>query len=206
MIEKPHAIFFDLGMVLVRFDWEITITRIALRNGGDKSSIREFLATPRHDAFERGELSSEEFFQFGREQTQFPGTLDEFRAAWCEIFEEILSSIRVVRELAPEFPLYLISNTNPWHAAYLEKRFDWMNLFRQRFYSCHIGFRKPDPRIYEWALARAGVPAARALFIDDREDNLTGAREVGMQIIHALEPDAWHRELEIMLLKKQRVA
>ncbi|HZQ07020.1 MAG TPA: HAD family phosphatase [Anaerolineae bacterium] len=205
MFEKPRAIFFDLGMVLVRFDWEITITRLALRNGGDNQSIRDFLANPRHDAFERGELSSEEFFKFGRELTRFEGTLEEFRAAWCEIFEEIPSSMRVVRELALEFPLYLISNTNPWHAAYLEQRFNWMNLFQQRFYSCDIGFRKPDPRIYEWALTRAGVSAARALFIDDREDNLTGAREVGMQTIHAPEPDVWHQELETILFNKQKV-
>ncbi|MDQ6819354.1 MAG: HAD family phosphatase [Actinomycetota bacterium] len=46
--------------------------------------------------------------------------------------------------------------------------------------SAFVGFRKPEPRIYEITLERLGVPAAAALFVDDLELNCQAARELGM--------------------------
>ena len=40
---------------------------------------------------------------------------------------------------------------------------------------------KPDPAIYALALARFGVRAADALFVDDRADNVAGAEAAGMR-------------------------
>ena len=68
---------------------------------------------------------------------------------------------------------------------------DWLQLFEPRIFSCDVLLNKPDVRIYELALARinevraahgeAPVVAADVLFLDDRERNLEGAREAGMQ-------------------------
>jgi putative hydrolase of the HAD superfamily len=49
--------------------------------------------------------------------------------------------------------------------------------------SAFVGMRKPEPEIYELAVARLGVPADECLFIDDREDNCAGARAVGMRVV-----------------------
>lgn len=47
--------------------------------------------------------------------------------------------------------------------------------------SCEVGFRKPDPRIYERALeALGGVAPGRALFLDDYEGNVAAARRLGL--------------------------
>ncbi|MCZ7560074.1 MAG: HAD-IA family hydrolase [Burkholderiaceae bacterium] len=47
----------------------------------------------------------------------------------------------------------------------------------------HTGVLKPDPRAYRAALEALGVPAARALFVDDQPRNVEGARAVGMDAI-----------------------
>ena len=49
--------------------------------------------------------------------------------------------------------------------------------------SAFVGMRKPEPAIYELAVARLGVPADECLFIDDHEDNCEGARAVGMSVV-----------------------
>jgi epoxide hydrolase-like predicted phosphatase len=49
--------------------------------------------------------------------------------------------------------------------------------------SSEVGMRKPDPRIYELALERLGVPAERAVFVDDAPGNVEGARRVGMRAV-----------------------
>jgi putative hydrolase of the HAD superfamily len=50
--------------------------------------------------------------------------------------------------------------------------------------SYEVGCLKPAPRIYEICLNRLGVPAASALFVDDRLENLEGAERQGMQTLH----------------------
>ena len=50
--------------------------------------------------------------------------------------------------------------------------------------SCEVGWRKPDPRIFEWALGRLGVPAADAVMIgDDPYSDVEGAKAVGLRTI-----------------------
>ena len=52
-----------------------------------------------------------------------------------------------------------------------------------------VGYRKPEPEIYELTLERLGVAARTALFVDDIEANCTAARELGMQAV-------WFRSTE----------
>lgn len=196
---KVDAIFFDLGMVLVTFDWNDAIARFATQSGNNPEAVRQFLSHPYHDAFERNELTGQEFFERGRELMGFTGTSREFQDAWSEIFTEIPTTVRMLRQLARSYTLYTLSNTNPWHAAYLEKHFEWMNLFTERFYSFTLGARKPDRRIYELAVAHAGIEPARALFIDDRLENIEGARAIGMQTLYAPTPAVLVQELTKIL-------
>ncbi|MDP4508675.1 HAD family hydrolase [Nonomuraea turcica] len=50
--------------------------------------------------------------------------------------------------------------------------------------SARVGVAKPDRRIYEIAAERAGVPAERCLFVDDRLPNVEAARALGMTGVH----------------------
>jgi putative hydrolase of the HAD superfamily len=182
---KLDAVFFDLGMVLVSFDWELAIPRFAARSAADPARVREFLAHPYHADFERDALSEDEFFERGRDLLDFRGTREEFRSYWNEIFTEIPAGVGVLRQLATRAPVYALSNTNAWHAAYLEETFEWMQLFRGRFYSFALGARKPDPRIFQRALALANARAPHTLLIDDRLENIESARALGLPSIHA---------------------
>jgi HAD superfamily hydrolase (TIGR01509 family) len=56
--------------------------------------------------------------------------------------------------------------------------------------SYEVGCAKPDAEIFELTLDRLGVAAAQALFVDDREVNLEGARRVGLRTLHFTGPHA----------------
>lgn len=200
-----RAIFFDLGMVLVTFDWNIAVTRLRAR-GIAPERMREFLADPLHDAFERNAVTAQEFFQRAKTITGFEGSIEEFKPYWNEIFETLSENVARARELAKFYPLYVISNTNPWHMEYVEQKFPWVHLFRERFYSPLLGVRKPDPRIFEIALARTGISAHHALFLDDRAENAQGARVVGMRAIHVPTPERVQVELAKLVASAHRLA
>lgn len=193
---SPDAIFFDLGNVLVTFDWNIAIPRLAAQNGNDPERVKQFLADPLHDAFERNEFGGDEFYRHGVEFTNFQGSPQEFQTYWNEVFGEIPQNVALLRRLAARLPVYALSNTNPWHAAYLEEKFDWMSLFKERFYSFTLGARKPDPKIYLAALKRSQLSPNKVLFIDDRQENISGARELGFQTILLPSPDLLAARLE----------
>ena len=67
--------------------------------------------------------------------------------------------------------------------------------------SAFVGIRKPEPEIYELTLTRlgGGVGAAECLFIDDVEDNIATARELGMTAVHFRSSDQAVAEVEAAL-------
>ena len=62
------------------------------------------------------------------------------------------------------------------HALDLVKQFDFIAA------SARIGFEKPHPRIFQWALEQANVPAETVIHVGDHVDaDVAGARGVGME-------------------------
>ncbi len=55
--------------------------------------------------------------------------------------------------------------------------------------SAVVGLRKPDPRIYELALAELEVEASTTVFLDDLGINLKPAKAMGMTTIKVIDPD-----------------
>lgn len=95
--------------------------------------------------------------------------------------------------------------SNSWGtAAYpferLERSFDALVL------SGEVGLRKPDPRIYELAAQRVGVPAQGCVFVDDLERNVAVARHLGMHGVHHTGDDAATRAAVLAALHLDDVA
>jgi epoxide hydrolase-like predicted phosphatase len=70
------------------------------------------------------------------------------------------------------------------------------DIFDARVISSAEGMRKPDPRIYELAAQRMGLPAAEIAFVDDLPFNLKPARAQGMTTIHHTDAATTIAELE----------
>jgi putative hydrolase of the HAD superfamily len=67
--------------------------------------------------------------------------------------------------------------------------------------SSEVGMRKPDPRIYELALAEIGAAAERSVFLDDYEGNVRAAERVGLRgIVVGADHRPAFAELELLLI------
>jgi putative hydrolase of the HAD superfamily len=64
------------------------------------------------------------------------------------------------------------------------------SLFDGIFLSYEMGLKKPDKKIYEKAMAEIGAKPGQCLFFDDLEENLTAAKEVGLETHHINHPKA----------------
>lgn len=69
------------------------------------------------------------------------------------------------------------------------------NLFEAEVFSCACGLHKPDPRIYRLALEQLEVEPADAIYVGDgANDELFGARRVGMRAVQIGSRDGWDGE------------
>jgi len=183
---KISAICFDLGKVLLDFDKEAMLRRIA-----EKSPLapEEMARLINEDslglAYERGAITSAKFFSHLKKLLRYKGAAKELRACFNEIFTPLPEHIALAALLAPHYPLAIISNTNEAHIVHAEATYSFFSLFKAHIYSHRVKAMKPDRAIYQASLkALGGIDPLETLFIDDVEANILGAVKLGWQTIH----------------------
>jgi putative hydrolase of the HAD superfamily len=90
----------------------------------------------------------------------------------------------------------VLSNMPLDHSRYLHQNAAWLRAFDHLCFSGELGLGKPDAAIYRSCLAGLQVPASQAVFIDDREVNVLGARAVGLHGVGFEAVDQLAKDLE----------
>src|SRR5437762_7874862 len=102
---------------------------------------------------------------------------------WSSVYlPGIIISEELVRALKPNYPLILVSNTNEAHFEFIRSRYRIVDYFDHFVLSYEVGSLKPDRKIFEHAITTANCSPDSLFFIDDREENITAATQLG---IHA---------------------
>lgn len=173
-----RACLFDIGNVLVTFDYSRTFAGIALRSVRTYEEIHAHLAEV-CDSLETGRLSSEDFITRGVEFIGGGVSREEFEEAFTGIFEPIQPVWKIVETVTEKVPAWLFSNTSELHEQWLLRQYPGFAGFRGGFFSWRLGVMKPDPGIYEHALAALGLPASEIAYIDDLPANIETGRRLG---------------------------
>jgi FMN phosphatase YigB (HAD superfamily) len=180
---RLEAIIFDIGNVLLHFDFDRAIRRIAPYCETEDVLILGLLEPLKH-AFESGRISNEVFVEEACGLIGYEGDREELAVAWQEIFDPVVETHALVKQLRGKLPLYLLSNTNGLHAEYFLREYPVFENFQGAVYSHEVGMMKPDAEIYRHAVSQFGVNPNRTLFIDDLAANIEGARAEGLLTHH----------------------
>jgi putative hydrolase of the HAD superfamily len=92
---------------------------------------------------------------------------------------EVLELVSAVR--ASGIRCYIASNQQAQRATFMSTELGYAPMFDGELYSCNLGAAKPSELYFELALKAVGADACSTLFIDDRPENVAGARRVGLQ-------------------------
>ena len=180
------AIIFDLGKVLVDFDYRILIERLARRCGKTPRAVAQLVdRSPLLAAYESGTIGTQEFFDQVKQASGFPGDLDEFADIFGDIFIEIEPLSAMQRQLrAAGFPTFIFSNTNPLAVRWITRRFPFYSHFDGYIYSFEHRAQKPDPKLYEVVETAAATQSGSDLiYIDDREENIATGKARGWRTV-----------------------
>ena len=179
-----RAFLFDIGNVLVRFDFSKAFREITALSEVQPDEARLAELERIKVRYEDGQLLRAAFFREVFEILKFRGTEEQFIAAWQGIFTPNAPMVSVVRDLHARYPLFLLSNTNCMHVEGLFRDFDYFALFRGATYSHVAGASKPMPRIFEIACRDHQLVPNTTLFIDDLAPNIVTAKELGFVTHH----------------------
>ncbi len=195
---KIEAAIFDIGNVLVHFDYMKAARRLVKRNGLAGIPDPGPIIAANHE-FELGRITRGQFLDSVRPAFLDTGSEEEFVAIWGNIFEENRRMTALARRLTESIPVFLISNIGEIHHRYLFGRYDVFSIFRDRVFSYEEGIMKPDPAVFELAISRFGVDPASTAYFDDIEANCAAAHAVGLVALHYDHhrpdlPAAWNLE------------
>jgi len=184
-MSQIEAVIFDIGNVLLPFDWGIACERFCERANCTRRELDDYIVTmPFTIQFELGQMTAQQFYETIARDLRFPGPYEEFVGIWSDVFTPNEAVVKLAQNLKGRYRRYLVSNTNTIHIEFIFARFPFMKEFDGHVLSFEIGCMKPDRRIYEHALAKFGLVGEQAVFIDDILANVEAARGVGL---HALQ-------------------
>ena len=176
-----RAVFFDLGGVIVRTEYQAPRERLAERLNTTYEDLYKmvFESDTGHKA-SLGSITADEHWaavarRFGRPASETQAIRTEFFAG--DVIDRAL--LDYIRSIRPGLKTGVISNAWPDMRSYLvENKFD--DAFDALVLSSEVGITKPDPKIYHIALDKFKVKPAEAVFVDDIPANVEAARTLGL--------------------------
>ncbi|MBN1886860.1 MAG: HAD family phosphatase [Thermoflexales bacterium] len=177
------AVIFDFGGVLVRtFDWRARLgwdARLGLPEGSIYKIVFDSDVAIRASL---GQASEDDIWRYAATELG----LDDEQLA--EFRRDFWSGDRVDGELAefvhnlrPRCKTAILSNAWSGARQVFTEKYGLDQLVAEMIISAEEGLAKPDARIYRLAVERLGVRPEEAVFVDDVEANVEGARAVGMR-------------------------
>jgi FMN phosphatase YigB (HAD superfamily) len=183
---KVEAVVFDLGKVLVDFDYGIAARKLAQKCGRDAAEVRSILEqSPLLQEYESAQIDSNRFYEMFCRASGYCESFEAFAGCFGDIFSEIPEMVAFQEELRRErIPTYLLSNTNEIAIRHVQRNFPFYSNFTGYILSYEQRAMKPDRAIYEAAERISGKAAKQLVFIDDRRENVDGAADLGWHVIH----------------------
>jgi putative hydrolase of the HAD superfamily len=202
-MSEIHAIFWDVGGVLLTNAWDHTERAAAL----ERFQLDEKEFHGRHEmvvsSFERGKISLDEYLDRTVFYRSRSFTREEFRDYMLSSSRPMTDVLAFARNLAASGKYFMgtINNESRELNLHRIKKFGLRDVFRVFVSSCFVGLRKPESGIYRLALEVTQINPEECCFIDDRALNLECAAKLGMRTIQMQTLEQLRADLGKLLVK-----
>ena len=179
------ALIFDMGGVILRTQDHKPRELMAKRFHTSRRELEDYIFMSQSSLLsEVGKKSNYEHWQTVLDYFDVDDVNPE--TAYRDFFSgdvvnsELLDYIDVLR---PNYRIGLLSNSWSNARENLSRMFEFLKHFEVSIFSSELGVRKPDPEIFYEFLRKLEVTAEESIFIDDFEENINGAKAVGLHAI-----------------------
>lgn len=192
------VVVFDLGNVLIPFDYSISFNKLEkIEQGLGQRFLDQYKKNYElHRNFERGAIPEEEFL------TRLSGFINNkidkqtLIDAYSKIFRVNEDVAALLPNLKEKYKLILLSNTNSLHQKYGWNQFEFLRHFDKLILSHEVGAVKPEEKIYKAVKAFTKEPSEKHIFIDDILEYVEGAKKMGWDAVQFTDYDQLVKDLK----------
>ncbi len=186
------ALVFDLGGVLIDIDFQRCVAMWA-RAGGCSAEIlsRRFQLDQTYCLHETGDIDFTGYAGHLRRQLDLQLDEEVLLQGWNALLGDTMPGAAQLLQLsASHYPCYIFSNTNAsHHRHWASQQEDVLKPVTDIYLSYELGMRKPQAEAFHEIVQRIGCQPGEIAFFDDTEENITAARNQGIQAVWADAPE-----------------
>ena len=192
------TVIFDLGKVLLNYSFKNTYKYWSEKSGVPEEKLENsFSADEQYKQHEIGNITIEQYHQHLCKVLSMNISLEDFIIGWNSMFIGLYpNTINILNQIGNKTQKVLLSNTNKTHTIFLHKHYqqllDHLDIV---FFSNEIQKRKPNEETYLYIINKCGVNPEEALFFDDLEENIDGARKVNINSVLVKDPNEIENDL-----------
>lgn len=179
---EVRAVLFDLGKVLVHFNFDPAFHRLSKASGLSTKEIEDyFVSSGLEVLYDGGKITSRVFYGEVKKALGLKIGFEGFKSIWNGIFTPKKDMIALLGRLSKKYRTVLISNTNQMHYEYIRGKYAFLKNFDAIVLSYKERLRKPDEGIYRKAARLCKASPSEIYYIDDRADLTGAAGELGFR-------------------------
>jgi putative hydrolase of the HAD superfamily len=190
-----NAIVFDVGRVLIDFSYDDFFDWLT-QHGANINDVESFVRQTDLHAYEHGHMDDDAFLARLNQLLSQPVDRQLLLAQWLDLFAPIEEMLQLARQLKTRYRVFMLSNTSALHWQHIIPHYKLETYCHGLLASYEVGAMKPDPAIFRAAEQKFELSAGETVFIDDIEDNVSGARACGWQGIHHRNSRQTRRKLQ----------
>lgn len=158
---------------------------------------------------EDGSISPDSFLQEVSKLCGKPISFEQIAYAWWGFHSYLPQGLTdwLRRWRNEGYKLYMLSNNNPFMMSYIsgdsfapDDR-PFRTYFDKLYVSCELGLSKPNKEIYQFVIDDQKIKPEETIFVDDRQQNLTGASAVGMHTHFVSNNEHWMEDFNSIIKK-----
>ncbi len=191
------AVVFDLGNVLLKFDYQIIIDSInKIEKGlGDKFAQLYYDNYHLHEQLEKDDISVQDFTNIMLTWLDNKITAEKFYHIYSDMFTPNNDVIELLPKIKLNYKLFLLSNTNYIHQKYGWQQYEFLKYFDKLILSQEIKARKPEEEIFKKAQEIISCKPAEIFFTDDVAEYVEAAKKSGWDAVQFTNFDGLDTEL-----------
>lgn len=185
MQNKTSVIVFDLGNVLIPFDYNKIVENLNKIEGGLGQRFYNLYRDNYdiHRKYERWELTDDEFLDIMIGWIDNKVSREDFCRIYSDLFVVNEDTTALLPDLKKNYTLVVLSNTNYIHQKYGWEQYEFIKHFDKLILSHEVGAIKPEEKIFRAVESFTGKPSEEHLFIDDIAEYAEGAKNFGWDSI-----------------------
>lgn len=188
-------ILFDLGGVVFTNGTKKFVADIAARYGIKPEDALNVLDGDIGTKYREGQIGRDEFWKLVLDALPLKESVDDLEKEWIGNYELIPGTKEIIERLRVKYKVMYLSDNVKERVDKLDARFGFISWFDGGIFSHEVGVRKPNPKIYEFALQKGEVKPDEAVFIDDKPKMLEPAKQMGMTGLLFESPEKLEKDL-----------